>query len=53
MGLDQAGGAIADQEGLEGTVAAHRGEIVGVQQRNIGVVDETVERDQHRHGHRA
>jgi hypothetical protein len=57
MGLDQTGCAIAKQQRLEGTVAAHRGEVVGMQQRGLRRMDFAVQRDDHtrlaRHGRQA
>jgi hypothetical protein len=47
VGLDQAGAAVADQQRLEDAVAAHGGEVVGVQQRGTRVLHRSVERHEH------
>jgi hypothetical protein len=57
MRLDEAGAALTDQEGLEDTVAAHGGEIVGEQQRPGRITNITIKGDKDRrlagHGARA
>ena len=48
---EQARLAVADQQRLEDAVAAHGGQVVGMQQRCLGVVELTVQGDDDRHGH--
>jgi hypothetical protein len=48
MRLDEAGAALMDQEGLEDTVAAHGGEIVGEQQRRGRITNITIKGDKDR-----
>ena len=50
MGFEQTGPAVADQQGLEDSVAAHHRQVVGVKQRSLRIVQVPVEGDHNRHG---